>query len=224
MFKPRLDILPPQQLALWPELREAAKLGFVLYGGTAIALRLGHRESVDFDFFTDKPFGHGEVIKRLAILEGARVIQEEENSLSFLLDSAETSQAPVKLSFFSTIGLGRIGQPEWTEDGIVLAASLQDLLALKLKVILQRLEKKDYLDVFALLRSGLPLEDGLAGARAIYSRRFQPSEALKALTCFTGGDLHELAQEVRNSLIQAAAKVDHLPPVPEVTPGLGGLE
>lgn len=53
-FTPRLDVLPPAQQALWPRLRAAAGLGFVLYGGTAIALRLGHRASVDFDFFSAK--------------------------------------------------------------------------------------------------------------------------------------------------------------------------
>lgn len=41
VFTPRLDILPPSQRRIWLELREVAKLGFVLYGGTAIALRLG---------------------------------------------------------------------------------------------------------------------------------------------------------------------------------------
>jgi hypothetical protein len=50
-----MEILPPAQKRLWPELRPAARLGLVLYGGTAVALRLGHRFSVDFDFFTDKP-------------------------------------------------------------------------------------------------------------------------------------------------------------------------
>jgi hypothetical protein len=45
-FKPRLEILPPAQQEIWPELKSAAELGFVLYGGTAIALRLGHRTSV----------------------------------------------------------------------------------------------------------------------------------------------------------------------------------
>jgi len=69
--------------------------------------------------------------------------------------------------------------------------------------------------------AGLVLEDGLAGARAIYGRRFQPAEALKALTCFTGGDLDELPEVVRKALIQAAVRVDHLPPVPEVCSGLG---
>ena len=50
-----LSILPEPQLLLWEEL--AITPGkFVLYGGTAIALQLGHRESVDFDFFTDQTF------------------------------------------------------------------------------------------------------------------------------------------------------------------------
>jgi hypothetical protein len=54
-FQAHLEILPEAQWRLWPELRPASQLGFVLYGGTAIALRLGHRSSVDFDFFTDQP-------------------------------------------------------------------------------------------------------------------------------------------------------------------------
>ena len=50
LFTPRLDILPAPQRRLWDELVETPK-EFALYGGTAIALQLGHRESVDFDFF-----------------------------------------------------------------------------------------------------------------------------------------------------------------------------
>ena len=52
-FEPCMHILPPAQKRLWPELGMARKLGFTLYGGTAIALRLGHRDSVEFDFFSD---------------------------------------------------------------------------------------------------------------------------------------------------------------------------
>ena len=48
-FQPRLDILPASQRTLWPEL-DATPDHFTLYGGTALALRLGHRQSVDFDF------------------------------------------------------------------------------------------------------------------------------------------------------------------------------
>jgi len=54
-FEPRVDVLPPSQLALWPKLA-CIKERFVLYGGTALALRLGHRASVDFDYFSFEPF------------------------------------------------------------------------------------------------------------------------------------------------------------------------
>ena len=49
-FSPRLDILPPPQISLWPELGQVPA-DFALYGGTALALHLGDRESIDFDFF-----------------------------------------------------------------------------------------------------------------------------------------------------------------------------
>ena len=52
-FVPRLDILPDEQRALWPALARVPR-SFVLYGGTALALRLGHRTSVDFDFFSSE--------------------------------------------------------------------------------------------------------------------------------------------------------------------------
>jgi hypothetical protein len=55
VFTPRLDVLPAGQRLLWPELVQTPS-HFTLYSGTAIALRLGHRQSVDFDFFTRKSF------------------------------------------------------------------------------------------------------------------------------------------------------------------------
>jgi len=49
-FLPHLDVLPAAQRRLWGELA-AVPEGFVLYGGTALALHLGHRKSLAFDFF-----------------------------------------------------------------------------------------------------------------------------------------------------------------------------
>lgn len=53
-FEPHWEVLPPEQREIWPQLVASFSMGFVLYGGTAVALRLGHRTSVDFDFFTEK--------------------------------------------------------------------------------------------------------------------------------------------------------------------------
>ena len=46
-----LDILPHEQRELYPKLSFLKEYGFILFVGTAIALQLGHRESIDFDFF-----------------------------------------------------------------------------------------------------------------------------------------------------------------------------
>lgn len=51
-----MDILPASQRQLWPEL-DAVPADFVLYGGTGLALQLGHRVSEDFDFFSSSGFG-----------------------------------------------------------------------------------------------------------------------------------------------------------------------
>ena len=54
-FEPKTKILPEAQREIWPLLAPAPGLSFVLYGGTAVALHLGHRISVDFDFFRTEP-------------------------------------------------------------------------------------------------------------------------------------------------------------------------
>jgi hypothetical protein len=54
-LEPKFDILPTAQKQIWIDLAPAPQLNFVLYGGTAIALHLGHRESLDFDFFRSDP-------------------------------------------------------------------------------------------------------------------------------------------------------------------------
>ena len=54
-FDPRLDVLPESQRRLWTEL-DAVPSDFVLYGGTGLALHLGHRVSEDFDFFSSLGF------------------------------------------------------------------------------------------------------------------------------------------------------------------------
>src|SRR5258708_26588776 len=80
-FEPRLDILPPAQQRLWPELSETPE-EFTLYGGTAIALRLGHRPSVDFDFFASIPFGPGAVLQTVPYLKAATVRQSAPDTLT----------------------------------------------------------------------------------------------------------------------------------------------
>ena len=90
-------------------------------------------------------------------------------------------------------------------------ASLEDLLATKLNVILQRVEAKDYQDIAVMINRGVSLARGLACARALYGSNFQPAESLKALVYFEGGDLRTLSGPVKRILIDEARSVRDLP-------------
>lgn len=211
-FSPHLEVLPPEQKQLWPELRPTADLGFVLYGGTAIALRLGHRSSVDFDFFSDQPLQRDQITSAFSFLRASTRLQDQPNTMSFLVPSVAAQLGGVKVSFFGGIDHGRVDDPEYTDDGVLEVASLNDLLATKLKTLLQRIEAKDYRDIAAMLKAGTSLSAGLAFATCMYgSARFQPSECLKALVYFEGGDLGELPDEEKRSLVRAASSVRELP-------------
>lgn len=220
VFKAHMEILPAIQKHIWPKLRPAPELGLVLYGGTAVALHLGHRASVDFDFFTDKPLDRKMLRAAFPFLAKAVVLQDRPDTFTVLVSGGDTQNEHLKVSFFGTIGFGRVGEPEVTEDGVLQVASLDDLMATKVKVILQRVETKDYQDIAAMIRAGASLAKALAAARAMYGRDFQPSESLKAMVYFEGGDLHTLSREDKETLIEAASAVRDLPPIEIAARGL----
>lgn len=115
-FKAHLKALPPAQQRLWPMLRPAASLGLVLYGGTAVALRLGHRKSVDFDFFTERSLDRKALKAFFPFLADAITLQEQPDSLTVRVSTGPAPEDYVKLSFFGTVSMGRVGEPELTED------------------------------------------------------------------------------------------------------------
>lgn len=203
---PQFRRLPLAQRRLWPELAPGVALGFVLYGGTAVSLHLGHRRSMDFDFFTDRPLEAAAIRHSFGFAGSARTLQQAKDTLVLLVSG-------VKLSFFGGMRFGRVGDPRLTTDGVAEVASLEDLLAHKLKVILQRAEKKDYEDIAAMLRAGMSLPRGLSAARLFFRSAFQPAESLKALAYFKDGDLARLSRADRHALIAAAAAAGDLPPV-----------
>lgn len=213
VFKPNMQILPAAQQRLWPELSRAAELGFVLYGGTAIALRLGHRPSVDFDFFSEKTLDRDAIQAAFPFMSRAVVLQDQRDAFTVLVPDKLAENVHVKLSFFGTIGFGRVSVPQMTDDGVMQVAALDDLIATKVKVILQRVEAKDYRDISAMVDAGVSLAKGLAAAREMYGVNFQPSESLKAMVYFEGGDLDTLTQEEKSSIVTAVSAVRELPRV-----------
>lgn len=215
-MNPRLDILPPPQRRLWPELR-ATPGGFVLYGGTAIALRLAHRQSEDFDFFSSGPVDGDALLAGVPYLNGATVVQRASNTLTCVVDRG----GPVRVSFFGGLPLNRVESPHMAEGVGILVASLQDLGGTKAQVVQSRALSKDYIDIDALMRlGGVPLASMLGAATAIHGEHYNAMLTLKALTYFGDGDLADLPAAVRNRLYEAAANVG-AGPIPWYEPRTG---
>ena len=181
MLEPILAALPDEQRRLWPALADVPD-SFVLYGGTALALRLGHRSSVDFGFFSSSPLDHDTVLA-IPFVARAEVLQREPTALTL---SVMLNGEPVKVSFFGDIDIGRVGDPDQTEDEVLWVASLLDLFGTKLKVLLQRVAARDYLDLAAILRTGRPLQDGLGAARDAFRERV-PSDGSRQGACVFRG-------------------------------------
>jgi hypothetical protein len=202
-FTPRLDVLPASQRDLWPHLR-LIRDHFILYGGTALALRLGHRTSFDFDFFAFQPF-EIEAVRHLAPwVHDAEILQAQPNTLTILHQSPH---GPVKVSFFGGLTFGAVAEPDTTADGILRVATLPDLFATKLNTIYQRAEAKDYLDIHALLQSGFSLADGLGFAKRVYGEQFNTLLPLQALCYFEESSLQSLPAGIKSELIHAVQAV-----------------
>jgi hypothetical protein len=212
-FQPRLDILPETQKRLWSSLAPAKKLGFVLYGGTAIALRLGHRESVDFDFFSSRPLDKDALLRELPAVAEQPPLQAENDTYTVLVQG-------VKLSFFGNLPFGCYSLPELTSDRVLQVAALEDLMALKLKVILQRSEAKDYQDIAAMVRHGISVEKGLAIAEQMFHPQFSPMVATRALTYFGDGNLSTLPTADKDTVVKTVRHLQLLPAVSQVQPHL----
>ncbi len=129
----------------------------------------------------------------------------------------------MKVSFFGMIAFGRVGEPDFTDDGVLQVASFDDLMATKVKVVLQRAEAKDYRDIAAMVNAGVSLSRGLASARLLFGPNFQPSESLKALAYFNDGDLDTLTDSEKHTLIEAVRAVRDLPDVILRSTSLSGL-
>ena len=136
------DAAPPPLMDLLRMLmKEDLLLPFYLVGGTALALRLGHRISVDIDLFSDKAFDVQPVI---GMLRDTFSIQSLETAQNTVRGEAGGIKLDIMSHRYPTIGTPA------TVDGIRMA-SLEDIAAMKLNAIANRGSKKDFWDYAELL-------------------------------------------------------------------------
>ena len=139
------DILTKERLEILP-LFKSFKKDFYLAGGTALSLQIGHRDSVDFDFFSQKEFNTAELfeeIRKVFLGHDLVKIQDEKNTLSVIIGQN------IKISFFSYDY--KLIEP-LVDDEHFRLASIIDIGCMKLSAIVSRATNKDYVDLYYILK------------------------------------------------------------------------
>ncbi len=144
-------------LALLAESGLAAP--FYLAGGTAVALHLGHRISVDLDFFGPDSFDAHELARQLAEVGPFRLDR-------LVTDTLLGELAGVKISFF------RYRYPLISETVRALGvavAGLPDIAAMKIDAVSTRGVKRDFVDLYFIAQAGISLSEALGYYRRKYA-------------------------------------------------------
>lgn len=140
------EILDEERKSIMPCLGPIKDMGFYLAGGTALALQIGHRDSVDFDFFIDKDFDTDDLYNKLSLIFKDFKIErghEDENTLYIEINKS------IKCSFI-TYRYPLIG--ELIDTGTMKLASIEDIGCMKLTTIFARAKLRDYIDIYYILQ------------------------------------------------------------------------
>ena len=140
------NILDKKRENILPFLK-SLKQDFYLAGGTALALQLGHRDSVDFDFFSEKDIDTKKLFEKVKVIfTGKKIvkIQDEINTLTVLIDEN------IKISFF---GYQYPLLEKLIDEPNLKLASTLDIATMKLVAITSRASNKDYIDLYYILEN-----------------------------------------------------------------------
>ncbi|NWG27532.1 MAG: nucleotidyl transferase AbiEii/AbiGii toxin family protein [Ignavibacteriaceae bacterium] len=168
------EILTKNQLKFLPLIRKF-KRSFFLVGGTAIALYLGHRRSIDFDLFTKSKLKR-KVLEDRIRNSGFKIktVYQSPSEWTFFIDK-------VKITFFE---FKYPVQPENNFDNIIRIPSLIELAAMKAFALGERAKWKDYVDLYYILQNNIPLKKIAAKAEQIFGGGFNEKLLREQLTYF----------------------------------------
>lgn len=138
---------------------------YLLCGGTALAMQIGHRKSEDLYFMmwrtsrTQKPEVDWNAIER-ELTEKIGTI-DNFNMLGF--DQVEFLVRGVKFSFFVSDNYSPVTAPIDYMGNIRLADAVS-IMAMKMEVMLRRMKFRDYYDIYSILKEGYPIQEGIEKA------------------------------------------------------------
>ena len=137
------NVLNKKQVNLLKKLGFLKRYGFYLAGGTALALQIGHRTSVDFDFYTEKRFNSRKL--REEFDKRFKTVQE----IYIAEDTLGLAVKGIGVSFFRYPY--PLIKPRQKIEGILLA-SIEDISAMKILAISQRGRRRDFIDIYFLMK------------------------------------------------------------------------
>ncbi len=175
------EILSKEQRELMPFLKKFGK-EYGLVGGTAIALHLGHRRSIDFDLFIEKEF-RGKLLERKVrrVVKVDKVLKNRESEFTFFTHA-------VKVTFFNF----PYALPyEDTLEGSIKIPSLITLAAMKAFALGQRSKWKDYVDLYFILRDHFTCAEISQQAKTLFAGEFNPKLFRMQLDYFGDVDYRE---------------------------------
>jgi len=158
--EPVRRVLPEDAEKAWLTLAPHLPKSLYLGGGTAVAVHLGHRESRDLDFFFHRRVDLARLKGLIDELGPFAVTHESDGTLKGLFGAT-------KIEVFDASDLKLLAEP--TAVAGLRIGSLQDLMAMKIKVMVERGEMRDYFDVKAIDEGGgVSVEEGIE----LYIRRY----------------------------------------------------
>jgi hypothetical protein len=138
-----INVLPDLQFGLFKDLSKQSFIqDFYLAGETSLALQIGHRRSIDFDFFTPLEFNTSILVNKLNDMGNYERSSEDKNTINGSLNG-------IRISFFGYSY--KLIDNVKILSGIKLAG-LKDIAAMKLEAIAGRGSRKDFIDTFFLLK------------------------------------------------------------------------
>lgn len=138
---------------------------YILAGGTALAMQIGHRKSEDLDFMmwrrskTEKPEVDWTAIEK----ELREMIGEVESFNMLGFDQVEFVVAGVKFSFYVSNNYCPVPEPV-PYLGNIRLADIYSIMAMKMEVMLRRMKMRDYYDIYAILKEGYDISEGIEAA------------------------------------------------------------
>jgi predicted nucleotidyltransferase component of viral defense system len=151
--------------------------GFVLGGGTALALQLAHRISYDFDFFSPSPIKKSLLEKLSQVLEINNISTDTADELTFF------SKEGIKVTFLYYPFKKAFQLEEFQENLQIF--SIKDIAIQKAYTIGRRGEYRDYFDLYTIIKGGyIDLAEIISKAKKVYNHVFEEKMFLQQLVYF----------------------------------------